>query len=252
MGSGLKIFLIVDLALAVLFFLYILLKKPVKKAESKAEDTKEEPAIEDKAEPIAEEAKEEPVEEVAAAEAVEETEEPTEEAEEEVEEETEDQDDAEEGSGAFVGAEGGSADRIRRVPFAEKMLLLPTKVQGYYDDITNEFLSYRNVHARVSQRGTSYRFGRKLIAKIVVRGKTMKLALDLNINDFDYNIYFQKDMSEVKAFEEVPFTVKVKSDRGGNNALKLVAAVAEKNEMKKKRSFERIDSMAAVKEAYKK
>lgn len=248
MGSGLKIFLIVDLALAVLFFIYILLKKPAKKAEKVAEPVKEEKAepvkeeIEEKPEEVKEEPVEEAKEEVAAV---------TEDSEdEEAEEETEESEDEEDGSGAF--AAGGNGEKIRRVSFAEKMLLLPTKVQGYYDDITNEFLSYRNVHARVSQRGTSYRFGRKLIAKIVVRGKTMKLALDLNVNDFEYNVYFQKDMSDVKAFEEVPFIVKVKSDRGGNNALKLVAAVAEKNEMKKKRSFEKIDSMAAVKEAYKK
>lgn len=245
MGSGLKIFLIVDLALAVLFFIYILLKKPAKKAEKVAEPVKEEKAepvkeeIEEKPEEVKEEPVEEAKEEVAAV---------TEDSEdEEAEEETEESEDE---NGAF--AADGNGEKIRRVSFAEKMLLLPTKVQGYYDDITNEFLSYRNVHARVSQRGTSYRFGRKLIAKIVVRGKTMKLALDLNVNDFEYNTYFQKDMSDVKAFEEVPFIVKVKSDRGGNNALKLVAAVAEKNEMKKKRSFEKIDSMAAVKEAYKK
>ena len=247
MSAGLKIFLIVDLALAVLFFLYILIKKPVKKAEKvqepapAAEPVKEEP-VKAQEEIKQEEIKQEEIkEEVKAEESAvsEETEDDSEEEETEEAEEVEDEN-------------GEQRQKIRRVPFAEKMLLLPTKVQGYYDDITNEFLSYRNVHARVSQKCTSYRLGRKLICKVVVRGKTMKLALDLNINDFEYNTYFQKDMSEVKAFEEVPFTVKVKSDRGANNALKLVTAVAEKNGIAKKRSFERIDSMAAVKDAYKK
>ena len=49
--------------------------------------------------------------------------------------------------------------------------------------------------------------GRKLLAKITVRGKTLKLHLALDVAKFNKNVFFQKDMSSVKAYAEVPFTV---------------------------------------------
>ena len=54
-------------------------------------------------------------------------------------------------------------------------------------------------------------------------------------------------MSSVKAYEEVPFAVKVKSERGCNNATKLVGALAEKYDLKKNPKFENIDQIKEFK-----
>lgn len=140
----------------------------------------------------------------------------------------------------------------QRIPFAEKMLLAEKKVQGYYDTINNEFNSFRQMHARVSVAGVSYRFGRDLVAKITYRGKTMKLHLALKIKDYDENIYFQQDMKSVKAYKEVPFTVKVKSDRGLKNALVLVNEMCNKHGIEKKTRYQTIDSIEPLKEWIKK
>jgi hypothetical protein len=75
----------------------------------------------------------------------------------------------------------------------------------------------------------------------------MKLHLALNIADFESNVYFQKDMSDVKAYVEVPFTVKVKSDRGLKNAIKLISALAEKKEIARKTRFEPTDGIEELK-----
>ena len=136
---------------------------------------------------------------------------------------------------------------VRRVPFAEKMIFMEKEKQAYYDAINNELLTYRKVRARISSKGVSYRVGRQLVAKITIRGKTIKAHYALEVSNFNQNVYFQKDMSDVKAYEEVPFTVKVKSERGAKNALKLVAALAEAHGLVKKTRSTPVDSIEDLK-----
>ncbi len=139
-------------------------------------------------------------------------------------------------------------EKIRRIPFAEKLLVLDPKVHGYYDEINNKFKSMRKINARVSTKGVSYRLGRDLVAKLTIRGKTMKLHLALDVNKFEDNIYFQKDMSDVKAYAEVPFTVKIRSDRGMRNASKLIDALVLEKGIEYKTRFNQVDSIAQIKE----
>ncbi len=120
-------------------------------------------------------------------------------------------------------------------PFAKRILTLKTEYQNYFNAIHNELISYKKVRDRISFRHATYRMGRKLLAKITVRGKTLKLHLALDVAKFNKNVFFQKDMSSVKAYAEVPFTVKVKSARAEKNACRLIQALmqeigAEKNE----------------------
>ena len=147
-----------------------------------------------------------------------------------------------------VETANGNDDASKRIPFAHKMLFIDKKTQSFYDALNNAFKGMRKINIRVSTKGVSYRLGRDLVAKITIRGKTMKLHLALNVNDFDEKIYFQKDLSSVKAYAEVPCTVKVKSDRGLKNALKLVDALAETHGIEKKTRFIPIDSIEALKE----
>lgn len=155
---------------------------------------------------------------------------------------------AEDGEELVIGGTDKFGELKARIPFNEKLLGSEEKVQGFYDEIYNKFISLRKMHARVSAKGVSFRLGRELVAKITYRGKTMKLHLALNVNDFDENVYFQKDMSDVKAYQEVPFTVKVKSDRGLKKALELIDALVEKFEIEEKSRFERVDAIAELKE----
>lgn len=137
---------------------------------------------------------------------------------------------------------------IKKIPFAEKMLGADEQTQIFYDTLNNEFNSYRKLHIRVSAKCVSYRLGRDLVAKITYRGKTMKLHLALDVNAYPENIYFQKDESDVKAYEEVPFTIKVKSERGLNRAIALIEALAAEKAMEKKTHWNAIDSIADLKE----
>ncbi len=145
-------------------------------------------------------------------------------------------------------ADDEDVEKVRRIPFAEKLLMLDPKVHGYYDEINNKFKSMRKINARVSTKGVSYRLGRELVAKLTIRGKTMKLHLALDVTKFEENIYFQKDMSDVKAYEEVPFTVKVRSDRGMKNASKLIDALVEAKGIEYKTRFNQVDSISQIKD----
>ena len=128
-----------------------------------------------------------------------------------------------------------------KVPFNKKLLSLTSDIKNFFSDVHNELVSYKKVHYRVSFKGVSYRVGRKTIAKMVVRGKTLKLHLALDVNDYSKTVFFQQDMSSVKAYEDVPFTVKIKSERGKNNAINLVISLAEKNSLVKNDKFNKED-----------
>ena len=205
------------------------LPEPAPKLEEKTEEPVEEPAPEKAEEPAAPEEEKEP--EPVEPEVIVKTEEVAVTAEDD-EPLEDDEDDRE-----FFG---------RNRTFAEKMLEMDVRTQEYYDDLNNEFISYRKMHQRISRRCVSYRFGRKLVAKISVRGKTMKLHLALPVSEFPEKTYFQKDMSEVKLYAETPFTVKVKSDRGERRALSLVTALCEREGIQKKTRSTPVDSMEEI------
>ncbi len=136
------------------------------------------------------------------------------------------------------------------VPFTDKLGEQPLPVQGHFGSVYNEFKSYRKMHARVSKKCVTFRFGRELVAKIFIKGKTMRLALALGIDEFPENVYHQKDLSAKKAFEEIPFVIKLKSDRSAKHALALVTALAEKKGMVKNPKYVPVDAVAEVKAAF--
>ena len=149
-----------------------------------------------------------------------------------------------------IGDFGEEDDRftfnVNRVSFSQKLLAQPEDTRGYFNLIHNQLMSYKKVAYRLSFRCASYRLGRKLLAKIFIKGKTMKLALDLDVKAFSEKTYFQKDMSSVKSYAEVPFVVKVKSDRAAKRAVSLIDALAENNSMTKNPRFSAVDAVAEI------
>lgn len=131
----------------------------------------------------------------------------------------------------------------KRTSFSEKLLSLEKSVQEYFNSLHNELVSYKKVRGRLSFKGVSYRTGRKLLAKITVRGKTLKLHLGLNVEEFNKNVFFQQDYSDVKAYVEVPFTVKVKSNRAEKNAVKLITELMAKNGVAKNDKYTRVNAL---------
>ena len=146
-----------------------------------------------------------------------------------------------------IDDDGEERESIKTTPFCEKMLYIDKKTQEFFNVLNNEFISLRKINDRVSAKGVSYRLGRELVAKITLRGKTLKLHLALPVADYPANVYFQKDMSDVKAYAEVPFTVMFKSDRALKNALKLISALCEVKQIAKKTRFTPVDAVEELK-----
>lgn len=121
-----------------------------------------------------------------------------------------------------------------KVPFNKKLLSLNSEIKEFFSEVHNELISYKKLNYRVSFKGITYHVGRKNVAKMVVRGRTLKLHLALDVNDYPKTVYFQESLANVKAYQDVPFTVKIKSKRGKNNAIKLIVSLAEKNGYVKK------------------
>lgn len=233
MNPWIKLLLCIAISVVVLLVEYLVIKSRAAKGPilvDRKPNKKEEQAPVAPAEPV-EEVVEAPVEEVAV------TEEAT------VEEVAEAP--AEEVEVADV-QEG--IDVAKRIAFAEKLLGLGDKVHGYYDAIYNKFISLRKINPRVSTKGVSFRLGRKLVARLTIRGKTMRLHLALDVNAFDQKIFFQKDLSDVKSYVEIPMMVKVRSDRGFKNAMKLIDALIAEQGIEAKTRYNAVNAVSNLKE----
>ena len=134
-----------------------------------------------------------------------------------------------------------------KIPFNKKLLGLSDEVKKYFSEVHNELISFEKVNYRISNKAITYKRGRKTLAKMVVRGKTLKLHLALGLEDYPKTVFFQEDSGNIKAYEEVPFTVKIKSSRGQNNAIKLVNNLAESNSLKKQEQFQKEDVLKVLK-----
>lgn len=114
--------------------------------------------------------------------------------------------------------------------FLSKLMKSCDDYKRYYSVIKNELLSYRRVHSRYSWPRESFRYSRALVAAMAVRGKTLCLYLALDPHDeqqFKPNKYHQRDVSDVKLYSDVPFMVRVKSERGLKRALALIAILMQ-------------------------
>ena len=151
-----------------------------------------------------------------------------------------------ESSATDTSSTSNEDERAKKIPFVAKLLSLDKNIQQVFANVHNALLSYKKVSARTSLRCISYRLGRVLLAKMTVRGKTLKLHLALDVENFNQNVYFQRDLSSVKAYELVPFTVKLKSARGEKNALKLVEELMAKNNVVKNLKFEGVDILTIL------
>ena len=129
------------------------------------------------------------------------------------------------------GAEEG------KITFKSKMLSASTENKAIYNALKNELLSYRGIKSRVVNGGDYFRRPGKQIVKIIFIGKTIRLALALNPQDYDYNLYHQKDRGNMKKYADTPMFVKVQSLLGVRRAVKLISDLMEKEGVKRNKKY---------------
>ncbi len=111
--------------------------------------------------------------------------------------------------------------RYRR-SFAARLCQSEDKQKKYYELLANKLLSFYKVKDRVSWDYDSFHFGRIQLAKLTVRGKSVRLFLAINPNSIPKNTYHQKDKTDVKKYNLVPCMVKISGELSLNRAMRLI------------------------------
>ncbi len=209
-----------------------------KKKGAKPVKAKKEPEV--KPEPVASEkpaVAEEPVivaqPEVAAVPAAPVTSEPTVTADDRDDDtEDESEDEAEEQSERKLVVEGGEVKYIiikYSKSFQAKLIQSGNVTKDYYSQLKNCLLSYKGVKSRMSWRWETFRAGRKALAKLRLRGKTLSLALALNPDDYADTKYIVESLADVAAYADTQCLYKIKNDRRVKYATELIDKVMQDN-----------------------
>lgn len=116
-----------------------------------------------------------------------------------------------------------------KITFFNKMETTSVQNKAVYNAVKNELLSFKGVHSRTVNGGDYFRKPGKPLAKIILIGKTMRLALALDADRYEYSIYHQKNRSNMKKYADTPMFVKVCSRLGVSRAQKLIADMMAQN-----------------------
>lgn len=102
----------------------------------------------------------------------------------------------------------------QRASFEMRVEELADDAKAYYNQLKEYLLSFKKVKSRLSNRCDSFRVGRDLLCKMAIGGKTLKiyLAIDADREDIESKKLHFRNMSESKAYSEVPAMIPVKSE----------------------------------------
>ena len=109
-----------------------------------------------------------------------------------------------------------------RRSFMARLIQSQDKMQDYYTGLKNVLLSFEGVKSRVSWNYDSFNRGRKQLAKMNIRGKSLMLYLALEPKEFTDTKYFFTDVSDKLKFAKVPMRIKVRSGRGFKHGVELI------------------------------
>ena len=132
--------------------------------------------------------------------------------------------------------------------FAQKMLLADEILQDRYDELKNYALRFKKLKARISKKFDSINKGRLQFVKLSVAGKTLKLFLNMDINETEPKFHC-KDMRDKKTYEPVPVLLRIKSGRAVKYAKILIDQCAAGHGLVENKKFQEVDAIALVEEA---
>lgn len=123
--------------------------------------------------------------------------------------------------------------KIIRIPFQERMAKADPMMLGHYDELKNYILSYQ-VKSRISNTGEMFRLHKEEFVKITVAGKSLKLYIALNPEDYKDSPIPVDDASDKKIYKQIPLVFKVKSELSLKRAKKLVDDLMAKKSLPQK------------------
>ena len=113
--------------------------------------------------------------------------------------------------------------------FTARLIQADDNVKQWYTNLKNDLLAYKKVKARISWKRETFRVGRKVVARIAFRGKTMCLYLPLKAADFAETKYRVEDVSDIVANVDAPLMYRMKNARRVKYATELIAIAMKKS-----------------------
>ena len=113
--------------------------------------------------------------------------------------------------------------------FAEKLEGANETLANRYQQIAKMLCRIEKIKANRSKSKESYRKGRKTVAKLAIRGKTLNVYLALDPKEFEDTKYNYQDVSDKKSYATCPMRLKMTSDRQVKWAKELITILAEQN-----------------------
>lgn len=228
--------IVIGLVAAIVIFGLVLLYAfmPQIKNRSKGEPAEEQPQKVEKAEQaaVAEEPEEQPEEQPQAVQEEEQAEEEEEDAKVvPVEEVTADEGESEEEFAAREAAIAAapaisSNDRYDR-SYTARLVQSSSVLKEWYSEIKNAALSYKGAKSSIAWKQEKLRCTKQLIAKLIIRGKTLCVYFPLNPDEVDERIKAE-DVSGKAVNAATPIMLRIKNPFRVKQAKELVDAAAKK------------------------
>lgn len=133
----------------------------------------------------------------------------------------------------FVGAEYDKKRYYVRssYSFEAKLRSAKPETKDFYTELANEMNRYEKATLKRSFRQERFYFGRKTLALLLFRGKTLCIALALNPADYEETKYRGENVSEIKRFASVPMLIRITSERRKEYVKYLLGVIASENEL---------------------
>ena len=122
-------------------------------------------------------------------------------------------------------AEAEESPKIERIPFATRIREADDEMKDNYNHIKSLLLSY-GLKNRTSNGGDAFRLHKVTYCKITVAGKSLKLYLALDPNDYKNSTLPIKDASSKEIYKDIPLVFKVKSGLSLRRAEQLITEIS--------------------------
>lgn len=113
--------------------------------------------------------------------------------------------------------------------FLAKLIQSDDETKRYYSAVKNRLLSYNGVKSRIAWKWESFRSGRKTLAKLRLRGKTLSICLALDPENRFERKYNVESLADIKAYAATPCMCRIKNERRLRCAEELIAELMMRN-----------------------
>ena len=129
--------------------------------------------------------------------------------------------------------------------FEAKLIQGTDDAKRYYSELKNYLCSFgvksNLVKSRMSWKWESFRYGRKTLARLRLRGKTLSVVLALNPDDYKDTKYLVESLADVQCYADTPALYRIKSERRLKYTKELIAKMMQDNGLSQKENYETVD-----------